>query len=113
MLSLPDETNKLGNYVSKLKNNSEKLLPWKERSATDTVPEFPRLTFNELNEITLAELVYHLEVFFWNVISILQEFISLNNVGYLRAGFEYFLSGFVCSLEEKDPVGFGDHIWIE
>ena len=60
MLSLCDETNELGNYVSKLKNKSEKLVQWKEISATDTAQEFPRLTFDELKEITLGELVYHL-----------------------------------------------------
>ena len=60
MFSLLDETNELGNYVSKLKNESEKLVHWKEISATDIAPEFPRLTFDELNEITLGELVYHL-----------------------------------------------------
>ena len=60
MLSLRDETNELGNYVSKLKNRSEKLVQWKKISATDTAQEFPRLTFDELNEITLGELVYHL-----------------------------------------------------
>ena len=47
-------------YKVVLKNKSEKLVQWKEISATDTAPEFPRLTFDELNEITLDELIYHL-----------------------------------------------------
>ncbi|CAF3216884.1 unnamed protein product [Rotaria sp. Silwood2] len=59
MLKLRDETNELGNYVAKLKNKSEKLLQWKELNANDTVPDFPRLTFEELNDLTLGELIHY------------------------------------------------------
>lgn len=55
MLTLRDETNELGNYVANLRNKSEKTLRWQELNATDTVPDFPRLTFEELNDLTLGK----------------------------------------------------------
>ncbi|CAF1551517.1 unnamed protein product, partial [Rotaria magnacalcarata] len=54
MLKLLDQTDELGNYVIKLKNKTEKLLQWKELNSADTVPDFPRLTFEELNDLTLG-----------------------------------------------------------
>ncbi|CAF3713984.1 unnamed protein product [Rotaria socialis] len=54
MLQLRDQTNELGDYVTKLKNKTEKLLQWKELNAVDTAPDFPRLTFEELNDLTLG-----------------------------------------------------------
>ena len=77
-LRLRDETNELGKYVTKLENKSEKLVRWKDLNATNAAPEFPTLTFEELNDLTLNESIDHLYVFLRNVVSILQEFTSLH-----------------------------------
>lgn len=55
MLQLRDEANELGNFVSRLKDKIEKPLQWKELNAADTVPDFPKLTFDELNDLTLGK----------------------------------------------------------
>ena len=78
MLRLCDETNKLGNYVIKLENKSKKLVRWKDLNATDTAPEFLRLTLEELYDLTLGKLTDYLYMFLRNVVSILQEFNSFN-----------------------------------
>jgi hypothetical protein len=38
-----------------LKDKIEKPLQWKELNAADTVPDFPKLTFDELNDLTLGK----------------------------------------------------------
>ena len=63
MLTLRDETNELADYVTKLKNKSERLLQWKELNAVDTVPDFPRLTFEELNDLTLGKRIHHIDIY--------------------------------------------------
>ena len=77
-LRLLDETNQPGNYVTKLENKSEKLVRWKNLNATDAALEFPRLTFEELNALTLGELIDHLYMFLRNVVCIFHEFTCLN-----------------------------------
>ncbi|CAF1585446.1 unnamed protein product [Didymodactylos carnosus] len=54
MLHLRDETNELGDLVAKLRDKAEKPLQWKELDASDTVPDFPHLTFKQLNDLTLG-----------------------------------------------------------
>ena len=41
------------NYVGKLKDKSQKQLQWKELNGVDTVLDFPKLTFDKLNDTTL------------------------------------------------------------
>ena len=45
MLRLLDETNELADFVARLKDKTEKALKWTELNAADTVPDFPRLSF--------------------------------------------------------------------
>ncbi|CAF4604568.1 unnamed protein product [Didymodactylos carnosus] len=55
MRQLRDQTNELGEYVAKLKSKTEIPIQYKELDAADTVPDFPRLTLEQLNDITLGE----------------------------------------------------------
>ena len=55
MQQLCHETNEFSNYVTKLKDKSERQSQWKELDGLDTVPDFPKLTFDEPNDITLGE----------------------------------------------------------
>ena len=55
MLRLRDETNEQADFVARLKDKTEKALKWTELNAADTVPDFPRLSFEELNNLTLVE----------------------------------------------------------
>ena len=55
MLRLLDETNELADFVARFKDKTEKALKWTELNAADTVPDFPRLSFEELNNLTLVE----------------------------------------------------------
>ena len=54
MLRLRDKTNELGDFVARWKEKSEKSIKWTDLDATDTVSDFPKLTFEELNELTLG-----------------------------------------------------------
>ncbi|CAF3390049.1 unnamed protein product [Rotaria sp. Silwood2] len=54
MLRLRDKTNELGDFVARLKEKSEKSIKWADFDAADTVSDFPKLTFEELNELTLG-----------------------------------------------------------
>ncbi|CAF4592728.1 unnamed protein product, partial [Rotaria socialis] len=54
MLSLLTESNKLKDYVDKLKNKSEKTLKWIHIDAHNAVQDFPILSLDELNDITLG-----------------------------------------------------------
>ena len=54
MLRLRGKTNELGDFVARWKEKSEKSIKWADLDATDTVSDFPKLTFGELNEITLG-----------------------------------------------------------
>ena len=63
MLTLRDETNELGDYVAKLKNKRKSLLQWKELNAADTVPDFPRLKFEELNDLTLGKRIHYINIY--------------------------------------------------
>ena len=53
MQQLCNETNELSNYVTKLKDKSQRQLQWKELNGVDTVLDFPKLTFDKLNDTTL------------------------------------------------------------
>ena len=55
LFRLRDETNELADFVARLKDKTEKALKWTELNAADTVPDFPRLSFEELNNLTLGE----------------------------------------------------------
>ncbi|CAF4809681.1 unnamed protein product [Rotaria magnacalcarata] len=54
MLSLLTESNKLKDYVDKLKNKSEKTLKWLHIDAHNAVQDFPILSLDKLNDITLG-----------------------------------------------------------
>ena len=60
IMALCDVTNELGEYVARLKDKSEKALRWNELDEADTVADFPKLTFSELNDLTLGELTDYL-----------------------------------------------------
>ena len=60
MLRLRDETNELADFVARLKEKSEKLLKLAELNAADTVSDFPRLNFEELNHLIFNEANKHL-----------------------------------------------------
>ena len=62
MLRLPDETNELADFVARLRDKTKKALKWTELNAADTVPDFPRLSFEELNNLTLVEA--HSQLYF-------------------------------------------------
>ena len=55
MLRLRDETNEIGGFVARLKEKFEKSLKLAELNAADTVLDFPRLNFGELNDLTFNE----------------------------------------------------------
>ena len=62
-LKLRDETNELGDYVAKLKNKRERPLQWKELDAADMVPDFSRLNFEELNDLTLGKRIHYINIY--------------------------------------------------
>ncbi|CAF3854928.1 unnamed protein product [Rotaria sp. Silwood1] len=59
ILKLLRETNKIKTYVENIKNNTEKKLKWMPMNATNSMPNFPRMNFDELQELTLG--VYQLK----------------------------------------------------
>ena len=63
MLKLRDETNELGTYVANLRNKREQAVQWQEINAVDTVPDFPKLTFEELNDLTLGKQAHKVYIF--------------------------------------------------
>ena len=63
MLTLRDEINELDDYVAKLKNKRERPLQWKELDAADTVPDFPRLKLEELNDQTLGKRIHYINIY--------------------------------------------------
>ena len=54
MLSLLTESNKLKAYVDKLKNKNEKNLKWIHIDAHNSVQDFPILSLDQLNDLTLG-----------------------------------------------------------
>ncbi|CAF4651087.1 unnamed protein product [Rotaria sp. Silwood2] len=54
MLRLATQSNDIKTYVDKLKTTSEKALKWSLLSAKHSVKDFPHMTFNELNDLTLG-----------------------------------------------------------
>ena len=59
MLSLLNETNELKNYVARIKHGTERRLKWEALDASGTIMDFPRLSFDDLMELTLG--VYQLK----------------------------------------------------
>ena len=55
MLRLIDETNELADFVARLKDKTKKARKWTELNEADTVPDSSRLSFEELNNLTLGE----------------------------------------------------------
>ncbi|CAF3734339.1 unnamed protein product [Rotaria sp. Silwood1] len=53
VLRLRDKTNELGDFVARLKEKSEESIKWADLDVPDTVSDFPKLTLEELNELTL------------------------------------------------------------
>ncbi|CAF1556584.1 unnamed protein product [Rotaria magnacalcarata] len=54
MLRLATQSNNIKTYVDRLKSKSEKSLKWTLLNAKYSVKDFPRMTFNELNDLTLG-----------------------------------------------------------
>ena len=54
MLRLGDKTNELGHFVARWREKSEKSIKWVDLDAAGTVSDFSKLTFEELNELTLG-----------------------------------------------------------
>ena len=54
MLSLLTESNKLKDYVDKLKNKNEKNLKWIHIDTHNSVQNFPILSLDQLNDLTLG-----------------------------------------------------------
>ncbi|CAF2672623.1 unnamed protein product [Rotaria sp. Silwood2] len=54
MLGLATQSNNIKTYIDKLKNKSDKSLKWTLLNANHLVKDFPRMTFNELNDLTLG-----------------------------------------------------------
>lgn len=54
MLKLATQSNDIKTYVDKLKSKSERSLTWTLLNAKHLVKDFPHLTFNELNDLTLG-----------------------------------------------------------
>ena len=59
MLQLASEINKIRNYVENMKTKPPKRLKWIAMDAVNTVPSFPKMNFNELQELTLG--IYQLK----------------------------------------------------
>ncbi|CAF3381748.1 unnamed protein product [Rotaria socialis] len=59
ILKLLYETNKIKTFVQNIKSNTEKKLKWISMNVTNSTPNFPRMNFNELQELTLG--VYQLK----------------------------------------------------
>ena len=59
MLQLAGETNKIRNYVENLKAKPPKRLKWIATDAVNALPTFPKMNFNELQELTLG--IYQLK----------------------------------------------------
>ena len=53
------ETNKIQVFVPNIKGNTENNPKWISMNATNSVPKFPRMSFNKLKELTLG--VYQLK----------------------------------------------------
>ncbi|CAF1584985.1 unnamed protein product [Didymodactylos carnosus] len=53
ILELADETNKMKTYIDKLKDKQEKL-KWVPMNAANVINDFPKMTFDELQELTLS-----------------------------------------------------------
>ncbi|CAF1173234.1 unnamed protein product [Didymodactylos carnosus] len=54
ILELAHETNKIKEYIDKIKDKSEKQLKWTSINATDSVSNFPKMDFDELQVLTLG-----------------------------------------------------------
>ena len=54
MPRLRDKTNEMEDFVAQWKKKSEKSIKLADLDATDTVSDFPKLTFGEVNELTLG-----------------------------------------------------------
>jgi hypothetical protein len=59
ILGLVNETNKLETYVKQIKDDHEKKLKWTALDASNAVNDFPRLSYDDLMELTLG--VYQLK----------------------------------------------------
>ena len=53
MAKLVIQTNKIKSCVEKMKTKAVKKLKWIEVNATNVVSNFPKMTFNNLRELTL------------------------------------------------------------
>jgi hypothetical protein len=54
ILQLTGETNKIKEYIEKLKDKNSKQPKWTNLNATSSVDDFPKMTFDELQELTLG-----------------------------------------------------------
>ena len=54
MLQLAGETNKIRNYVENMKTKPAKRLKWIATDAVNALPSFPKINFNELQELALG-----------------------------------------------------------
>ena len=54
MFRLRDKTNELKDFVARWKEKSKKSIKWSDLDAAGTVSDFPKLTFEELNELALG-----------------------------------------------------------
>ncbi|CAF2624748.1 unnamed protein product [Rotaria sp. Silwood2] len=59
MLKLARETNKIKDYVERMKSKSEKRLKWIAMDAANAISDFPKMNFNKLQELTLG--IYQLK----------------------------------------------------
>ena len=63
MILLKDKTNELAHFVAQLKNKSEKSIKWSELDAANAVKDFPKLTFEQLNDLTLGRCHNYMRFF--------------------------------------------------
>ena len=59
MLQLAGETNKIRNYVENMKTKPAKRLKWIAMDAVNPLPSFPKMNFNQLQQLTLG--IYQLK----------------------------------------------------
>ena len=54
ILQLANETNKIKEYIEKVKDKDGKQLKWTNLNATNSVDNFPKMSYDELQELTLG-----------------------------------------------------------
>ena len=101
MLRLRDETNELADFVVRFKDKTEKAFKWTELNAADTVPDFPRLSFEELNNLTLVEA--HNQLYFLS----LNRFFIFLGIYQLKQAKSYTIEHL--SADGKYAVKIGKH----